>query len=273
MRKKKGQESVVSIATGYKEYDAATEKDKNIVGKRIAEARKKKGLSIAAFGKLLGQYGVQLTTGAVGKWETGDSVPNAYQLIAICLALDIEDQIPFFISDYMPALNKEGEKKVREYKEDLIASGKYKPAPKITSIIQWIERKIYDMPVSAGTGNFLDNGSYEMVSFPASTVPDGADFGVRVTGDSMEPVYHDGQIVWVKECEQLNVGEVGIFIYDGDGYLKVYGEREPDEGATDDYTDSYGVVHMQPTLISINTNYPERVVSPGTTFKIVGRVL
>ena len=54
MRKKKGQESVVSIATASKEYDAATEKDNNIVGKRIAEARKKKGLSIAAFGKLLG---------------------------------------------------------------------------------------------------------------------------------------------------------------------------------------------------------------------------
>ena len=49
-----------------------------------------------------------------------------------------------------------------------------------------------NLSVSAGTGAFLDEGSFEMVSFPASTVPDGADFGVRVSGDSMEPVYHDG---------------------------------------------------------------------------------
>ena len=31
-----------------------------------------------------------------------------------------------------------------------------------------------------------------MISFPEDKVPDGADFGIRVSGDSMEPVYHDG---------------------------------------------------------------------------------
>ena len=41
--------------------------------------------------------------------------------------------------------------------------------------------------------------------------------------------YHDGQIVWVKQCDRVNIGEVGIFIYDGEGYIKVYDEQEPDE--------------------------------------------
>lgn len=45
----------------------------------------------------------------------------------------------------------------------------------------------------------------------------------------MEPVYHDGQIVWVERCETLSIGQVGVFVYDGEGYLKSYGEREPDE--------------------------------------------
>ena len=44
-----------------------------------------------------------------------------------------------------------------------------------------------------------------MVSFPEKSVPKGADFGVRVSGDSMEPVYHDGQIVWVEECETVTL--------------------------------------------------------------------
>lgn len=62
---------------------------------------------------------------------------------------------------------------------------------------------VSNLAVSAGTGEFLEEGNFEMVSFPEKSVPKGADFGVRVSGDSMEPVYHDGQIVWVEECETL----------------------------------------------------------------------
>ena len=32
----------------------------------------------------------------------------------------------------------------------------------------------------------------------ASSVPAGAEFGIYVSGDSMEPRYHSGQIVWVR---------------------------------------------------------------------------
>ena len=254
-------------------YDAEKEKEENIVGQRITEARKKKVLSIAAFSEYLKGFGVKISTGGAGKWETGYSIPNAYQLIAICNALDIQDQIPFFMGNYTPALNSEGERKVTEYKADLVASGKYRPAPRLGSNIRGIERPVYEMPVSAGTGNFLDDGRYEMVSVPENILPEGTDFGVRVTGDSMEPMYHSGQIVWVKECAQVNVGEVGIFIYDGDGYLKVYDEQEPDEDHAEEYTDSYGVLHNQPVLVSLNDKYDPRVVEPGRFFKTVGRVL
>lgn len=76
-----------------------------------------------------------------------------------------------------------------------------------------------DMPVSylaasAGTGAFLDEGNFEMVSVPKNTIPAGAEFGIRVSGDSMMPTYCDGQIVWIQQCQTLNPGEVGIFIYD-----------------------------------------------------------
>ncbi len=271
MKKKEGTVTPISVALAPK-YDATKERDENIVGQRIAEARKKKGMSIAAFSDYLENFGVKISTGGAGKWETGYSIPNAYQLIAICTALDIQDQIPFFMSNYAPALNSEGERKVAEYKEDLIASGKYRPAPRLTAIRR-IERPVYEMPVSAGTGNFLDDGRFEMVSVPENMLPEGTDFGVRVTGDSMEPMYHDGQIAWVKECAQVNIGEVGIFIYDGEGFIKVYDEQEPDEDHADDYTDSYGVVHNQPVLVSLNEKYADRIIAPGRFFKTVGKVL
>ena len=112
-----------------------------------------------------------------------------------------------------------------------------------------------------------------MVSFPESSVPEGAEFGLRVSGDSMEPVYHDGQIVWVQQCDRVGVGEVGIFIYDGDGYIKVYNEQMPHEVDREDFTDSYGNVHMQPIMISYNQKYQPRYVSAHSNFQVVGRVL
>lgn len=89
----------------------------------------------------------------------------------------------------------------------------------------------------------------------------------------MEPVYQDGQIVWVEQCDELKPGEVGVFIYDGNGYLKAYGEQEPDEEYVEAFTDSYGVVHPQPILISYNQAYAPRPIAPYASFQIVGRVL
>ncbi len=254
-------------------YDAAEEKAANVIGRRIAEARKQKGLSLAAFSRNLERFGVKISTGGAGKWETGASVPNAYQLIAVCRALEIEDPLPFFMSGYVPALNGEGERRVREYRADLIACGRYAPVPKIIRAAAYVDMPVSDLCVSAGTGAFLDEGGFDMVSFPADKVPRGADFGVRVSGDSMEPVYHDGQIVWVQECGELAVGQVGVFLYDGEGYLKVYSEREPAAEDAEVYTDSGGVVHPQPVLRSYNEKYAPKPIRPEALFRIVGRVL
>lgn len=68
-------------------------------------------------------------------------------------------------------LNDAGLAKVREYKDDLIASGKYEPQPKVVSILKYIEMPVSNLAVSAGTGEFLDEGNFEMVSFPEKSVP------------------------------------------------------------------------------------------------------
>lgn len=60
-----------------------------------------------------------------------------------------------------------------------------------------------------------------------------ADFAVEVDGDSMEPDYHDGDIVLIKRDPDVQVGKVGLFVHDGMGYIKERGEnclisRNPD---------------------------------------------
>ena len=81
---------------------------------------------------------------------------------------------------------------------------------------------------------------FQQIQVPASSVPAGAEFGIYVSGDSMEPRYHSGQIVRVKRCEELECGDIGIFVYDDCGYLKKYDEHTPDKSQAEFLTDSYG---------------------------------
>ena len=164
-------------------------------------------------------------------------------------------------------------KKVAEYEMDLIASRRYQPGTEEPAKIDCIMMPVSELPVSAGLGAFLEGEMFQQIQVPASSVPAGAEFGIYVSGDSMEPRYHSGQIVWVKRCEELECGDIGIFVYDDCGYLKKYDEHTPDKSQVELLTDSYGVVHNQPVLVSFNTKYSPILISPEQRFEIVGKVL
>jgi phage repressor protein C with HTH and peptisase S24 domain len=72
----------------------------------------------------------------------------------------------------------------------------------------------------------------------------------------MEPVYHDGQIVFVRSTTELASGDIGIFIYNGDSYCKKL-----------DKSDGLRLMSLNPRYkpISIKYAYELRVVG-----KVVG---
>ncbi len=82
---------------------------------------------------------------------------------------------------------------------------------------------LYDMPVSAGVGVFVDSPSTEEIMIPDNDRTREADFALRISGNSMEPKYRDGDVLLVSNADFVEVGELGIFILDGNGYFKVYG--------------------------------------------------
>ena len=259
-------------------YNAEQERRENIIGQRIQEVRKAHGVSLEGLGYLLSQYGIDMKQTGIGRWESGTVIPNAYQLMALSHIFQIEDPKTFFTESPTDAdaLNEEGLRKVREYKEDLIASGKYRPAPAPaagSNVLKFREMPMSLLPVSAGPGAFLDENNFELKRFPADEIPDGAEFAIRISGDSMEPVYSSGQIIWVQLCKQLRPGEVGIFEYDGNGYVKMYDEQYPEETFLDEYTTSDGQVLPQPVLVSYNEAYAPRPVNPNTSFSVIGKVL
>lgn len=86
--------------------------------------------------------------------------------------------------------------------------------------------RCHRMKASAGAGYDLDNAD-EWRDVRIYDCPEAyqADFAVEVDGDSMEPDYHDGEIVFVKLSEDIPVGAVGLFVHDGKGYIKERGEK------------------------------------------------
>lgn len=264
-------------SSGIQGYNVETERERNTIGTQIVCARKSHRMSAVKLATELEQYGLYVSRQLIGKWEKGVTVPNGYQLMALCHALKIKDGFSFFsgipVSDDQPILNQAGLDKLEEYKNLLIASGLFKPIYEETVPIRKIEKLVCTLSASAGTGNFLDENSFEKITVLEDESSKNADFGIYVHGDSMEPEFHDGQLVWVQKCSTLLPGEVGIFEYDGNGYIKEYQEQEPEDSVKEYFVGSDGTTHMQPVLVSFNKAYEPIKISPHTSFMIVGKIV
>lgn len=79
---------------------------------------------------------------------------------------------------------------------------------------------------SAGTGTYLGPEAFETIYVQDNDLTRRASFGVPVSGDSMEPRYHNGDILVVEGAEEIDLGEIGVFSVDGDGFVKELGDGE-----------------------------------------------
>lgn len=106
-------------------------------------------------------------------------------------------------------------------------TAKILPTPtRISSRQTGLERRsilLYDLPVSAGPGVYLDDSTAGEIFIPDTEKTATADFALRIRGNSMEPKFHDGDVVLVETADSVEVGELGIFILDGNGYFKKFG--------------------------------------------------
>ena len=82
---------------------------------------------------------------------------------------------------------------------------------------------LYELPVSAGVGVYLDEAEAESINIPDNDKTAEADYALRISGNSMEPKYRDGDILLVRHTDSIDVGELGIFLLDGCGFFKVFG--------------------------------------------------
>lgn len=99
----------------------------------------------------------------------------------------------------------------------------------------------------AGTGFYFDDIPTDTIEVPYM---EGADFIIGVSGESMEPTYHDGDKLYVQKINALTLGDEGIFTVRGECFVKELGERG---------------------LISRNPNYDD--IEGTEDIRLIGRVL
>ena len=227
------------------------------IGEVISEHRKNMKLSQVELSEKLSEKKIEVSNAAISAWEKGNSMPSAEALLATCEILGISDIYTEFIGanplDPFKELNEEGRQKVLDYAELLVKSGEYK---KPTNIIEFKPRtmKVALTRASAGTGNFLDEENFDEMEV-LEPVPEKADFGVYIDGDSMEPRFHNEELVWIEQTDALESGDIGLFFLDGLTYIKKY------------------VVNNAGTfLVSLNAKYKPLEVGEFSTFKIFGKL-
>ena len=210
---------------------------------------------------------LEITKGTYSGYETGRREPDVFKIKALAQLFDVSgdalletgfnNEIKFtseektHIKKYR-TLDEHGKKlvdNVLNLECERVESTRTPVIP-IGNVITLSE---FEQPVSAGKGVYLGDGSQTITrEVPSNDLTRQADFILRVSGNSMEPKYSDGDRILIKRQPDVNIGEEGIFILNNEGFVKV---REKDR------------------LISLNAEYEDIVFHDNDNVECRGKVL
>ncbi len=181
-----------------------------------------------------GELGALVCVGknAVGAWESGRSRPDLSSVPVICDALGLSLHEFFGIPEkkdngkYVPeefiakfnALTDYHRQVVLKEMDALLEMQEsfQKPGRKLIKLF------MNDLSACAGPSYTIGETSGEPVWIEKTPLTARADEIIRVSGDSMEPEFHDGDLVFVQHGAAVRPGEIGIFTNGDAGYIKVY---------------------------------------------------
>lgn len=227
---------------------------------QLKQACKKKGTSITA---VLKKIGIGTANGTY--WKNG-SVPSSDIVVQLSEFLDVstdyllkgenvsfkalnmskDKQELLSIYDKLSSISKE---RVLERARVLLELEVEKKAEEQNKMITILSS---EYRVSAGKGIMLDDDGLTEITVPDTPEARRADFALTICGDSMEPIYHDNDIVLVRKMPCIDVGEIGIFFVDGSGYIKKYGGDR---------------------LVSLNSAYDDILFNESTEIRCFGKVI
>ena len=235
---------------------------KKYIGNQIKTFRKSAGFTQDELAKRL-----NTTKQTISRYEKGDRKANQDMLFELC------DVFGVSIDDFFPSQNDDSssntstiqtiydelkpprQAKVLTYAERQLKEQRNEQSQptEVSEVIQFYSYDYYDHPASAGTGQYLNDVRVERIELPVDI---DADFVIPIKGDSMEPDYHDGDLVFIQTSVDLNNGVIGVFNYNGDAYIK-----------------QLVIDKDQAYLHSLNPAYKDMPITPDTDFRIIGEVV
>lgn len=208
-------------------------------GEKIKDARKHKQLTQKQLAGLIGA-----AHNSVSDWENDKNKPDPDTIELICGVLDIapnyllgkdEDSVtPFdkkLLQNFHESLDEHGrstvlyimESEMRRTAKERELKGEIKKLETEISE-EFIPRRIfayYGKIAAAGTSYGFGDVIAGTKEYPLNEINENADYTIGVSGNSMEPTFFDGDIVYVKKVDyRLNVGDIGIFQKDNGIYIK-----------------------------------------------------
>jgi len=115
---------------------------------------------------------------------------------------------------------------------------------------------LYEAPAAAGVALPILTEEASELTYREGEIPAGTSFAIRISGDSMEPQFSDGDLVYVEKTKELRPGQIGIFLLNGESLCKMY-----------------TVKGSETYLYSLNTRYEPIHVLESDRLELVGRVL
>lgn len=175
-----------------------------------------------------------------------------------------DDGLEFHLLSNFSKLQKNRQQNVVAYSSKQLKEQMQEENTKITSIEEAKDHYQIKYPVellgsvSAGTGEYLQDWKPEEIL--VDNIPDEYDYALKVNGDSMEPLFADGQIIFVIKVTNENLFELSnrIIVADlnGDAFVKKIVVK-PDELR----------------LVSLNKEYEDKIVTEDDDFKVTGIVV
>ena len=245
-----------------------------VVGKMIRYFLTQEKMTMKELGNKLGK-----TESTVSKWVSGASTPMAKDLSAMTFIFNTDintlmyggeqnsSTILTLITETSVKLETPRQEKVYVFAKNQLDEQEKEDSrnKNITSLEQYKQRKhqkksmsIIDWcgAVSAGTGEFLSDEYREEISLPSEIIPDDADFCLTVNGDSMEPIFHNDDYVFVKKQLEVFSGAIGVVVVNCQAFLKrIWFEND--------------CARLQ----SFNSDYDDIIVTGEDDFKVIGKVV
>ena len=204
-------------------------KERNIelYGSKIKSLRAKAGFTVEDLASRL-----HVTSGSIRNWECGLARPDLELLTRMFSVLNVSPNEFFGIRGVGSSLTVDEQSLIDSYrllddlhKEDVQAFVDALISKAHIRLLRTrydLMNSVVDHERTAAAGSGTDwpdhPDSTETVLFDSYAVSH-ADEIITVVGDSMEPQYSDGDKVLVQYCEEIRIGDIGIFYAPGYGGL------------------------------------------------------